>query len=500
MNKNLPAALIAFSFLLFLFYAFTADHSPEQSRNTSIKKALNDFSKDEALKNTSWGFYAADTRTGKTIIAHNPDLALIPASTQKVVTTLTALSLLGSEYRFETLLQYDGKIEKGILKGNLYIKGTGDPMLGAKMADDSLALDLIFAEWLREINATGITAIDGNIIADGSWFDDHMIPPKWMWEDMGNYFGAGAHALTVHENLYSVFFQPGNREGAPATVVNTDPKVPGMTFHNNVSTGPRGSGDRVYIYGSPYSNERWLTGTVPLGENNFEVKGSLPDPGYFLAATLASFLQQNKLEMMGSVYTHRNAPANESRDSRVIISRLQSPLLEDIAARTNFNSVNTYAENLIKTLGRVFQDAGSFSAGSDVVSSFWDEKGLDTRGLRIHDGSGLSPYNNITVRQLTQMLLFAAQDEALYNSLVKGFPVAGRSGTLARMFSGTSSQGVLVAKSGFLGNVRAYTGYTRSQEGELIAFTIIVNNYSGTPLEMRRKMEKVMDALTGMKL
>lgn len=500
MEKKLSVILVASLLFLSVLYAFTADHSSEQSRNSPLKNALSDFSKDEALNNSSWGFYAVDTRTGKTIISHNPDLALIPASTQKVVTTLTALSMLGSDYQFETLLQYDGNIEKGSLKGNLYIKGLGDPMLGAKMADDTLALDLIFAKWLREIKATGITTIEGNIIADGSWFDDQLIPPKWMWEDMGNYYGAGAHALSVHENLYSVFFQPGNREGTPATVANTDPAVPGMTFHNDVTTGPRGSGDKVYIYGSPYSNQRWLTGTVPLGENNFEVKGSLPDPGYFLAATFANFLQQNNIALKGSAYTHRNTPANENKDTRVIISRHQSPRLEVIAARTNFNSVNTYAENFIKTLGRVFKDEGTFSAGSEVITEFWEEKGLDTRGLRIHDGSGLSPYNNITVRQLTGMLVFAAQDEALYNSLIKGFPVAGRSGSLAGMFTGTSSQGVLSAKSGFLGNVRAYTGYTRSQEGHVIAFTIIVNNYSGTPIQMRRKMEKVMDALTGMKL
>ncbi len=498
MGKKYFAILISLLLIFTGLYAFKADNSDEQSRKKALKKALAEFSADESLKNTSWGFYAIDTRTGKTIAEHNPDLALIPASTQKVVTTLTALSLLGSDYRFETLIQYDGKIEKNVLNGNLYIKGTGDPMLGAKMVADSLSVDTLFHQWLSEIKASGIGAIKGNIIADGSWFDDHMIPPKWMWEDMGNYFGAGAHALTIHENLYSVFFQPANRIGAPADVAKTDPVIPGMTFHNDVTTGPRGSGDRVYIYGSPYSNERWLTGTVPLGESNFEVKGSLPDPGHFIAASFANFLEQNQIKLTGNVFTHRNAPVDVTGKSRVVISRIQSPRLADIAARTNFNSVNTYAENLIKTLGKTINDEGSYAAGAKVITEFWKEKGLDTQGLRIHDGSGLSPYNNVTVRQLTQMLLFAAQDDALYNSLVKGFPVAGQSGSLARMFSGTSSVGVLVAKSGFLGNVRAYTGYTRSQDDHLIAFTIIVNNYSGTPLEMRRKMERVMDAMTGL--
>ena len=486
---------------LFLFVAgFSTLEDPGQRRKPSVKKALEEFAADQSLKNASWGFYALDTRTGKEIISHNPDLALIPASAQKVITTLTALSLLGDDYRYETLLQYDGSIENGTLKGNLYILGSGDPTLGSPLMDDSLKLEKIFNQWLQDIKASGIQRIEGAIIADGSAFDDHMLPPKWMWEDIGNYYGAGSHALTVHENKYTVFFNPGRREGDKATVAGTDPIVPGMTFHNDVTTGPRGSGDRVYIYGSPYSHERWLTGTVPLGEPNFRVRGSMPDPGFFLAATLKEFLTQQDIEPGAEVFTHRSAPDGLMTSARITLSRWLSPPLVDIAARTNFASVNTYAENLLKTMGKTFGEKGTFQAGSKVVRDFWEEKGIDVQGMRMHDGSGLSSFNTITVRQLTEMLHFASSDEALYNNLVKGFPVAGESGSLARMFLNTSSAGVLSAKSGFLSNVRSYTGYTRCRDGHLIAFTIIVNNYSGTPLEMRRKMERVMDALTGMRL
>jgi serine-type D-Ala-D-Ala carboxypeptidase/endopeptidase (penicillin-binding protein 4) len=131
-----------------------------------------------------------------------------------------------------------------------------------------------------------------------------------------------------------------------------------------------------------------------------------------------------------------------------------------------------------------------------VITSFWAEKGLDTDGLRIHDGSGLSAFNNVTVRQLTGMLMFAAADESLYNALTAGLPLAGRTGTLSGLFRNTPSEGVLTAKSGFLSNVRSYTGYTRCRNGNLIAFTLIVNNYSGSAIEMRNKMVRLMDAIT----
>ena len=488
-----------FSFLLASIVILTllfSSHSSEQKKTRSLKKAVDNFSSDNFMRSASWGFMVYDVTNGKELYSVNPELGLIPASTQKVVTTLTALATMGADYRFETLLQYDGKIEKNVLNGNLYITGSGDPSLGATQLHDSLDLLRVFDFWLQDLKKTGTTNITGDIIADGSLFDDHMIPPKWMWEDIGNYYGAGAHALTVYENMYTVFFQPGTREGDPAKVLRTEPVVPDMEFINDVTTGPRGSGDRVYIYGVPGQNTRWLTGTVPLGQNDFPVRGSLPDPGFFLAQSFKNFLAENGITVQGQAHTHRSVKMKDHQSARVIVSRWESPELLYIAKRTNLASVNTYAENLLKKMGIRIGGEGSFQKGASVVSDFWKEKGIETTGLRIHDGSGLSPFNNITVRQLNEMLVYAAGDEMLYTHLIKGFPVAGESGSLSRLFRGTSSQGVLTAKSGFLSNVRAYSGYTRNKNGNLIAFTFIVNNYAGPNIQLRDNMVRVMDAIS----
>jgi serine-type D-Ala-D-Ala carboxypeptidase/endopeptidase (penicillin-binding protein 4) len=487
----LPVAVITFLLLL-------SFHSPDQKTIRDLKKALDEFAEDKALQSASWGFTAADAETGKELISVNPGLALIPASTQKVITTLTAMAMLGTDYRFETLLQYDGRIVDGVLKGNLYIYGTGDPSLGATQLDDSLKIENVFSFWLNDLKATGISGIEGNIISDGSFFDDHMIPPKWMWEDIGNYYGAGAHALTVYENMYTVFFQPGRAEGEPATVIRTEPVIPHMDFINDVSTGPRGSGDRVYIYGVPRQNTRWLTGTVPLGQNNFPVRGSMPDPGYYLATTFKDYLNTNGIFLKGEIYTHQTLMDFQPVEIRTLISRWESPEIFHITQRTNLASVNTYAENLLKKLGKTFGNEGTFSQGAEVVQNFWKEKGIDITGMRMHDGSGLSSFNNITVKQLNEMLIYAAADESLFEALIKGFPVAGESGSLSRLFRNTRSQGVLTAKSGFLGNVRAFSGYTRSRNGNLIAFTFIVNNYSGPNTQLRDNMVKVMDGISGL--
>ncbi len=487
----LPWAFFAFIFIL-------TSYSPEQKVPRNLKKAVETFPEDKALYSASWGLIAADAKTGKELVSVSPGLALIPASTQKVVTTLTAMAMLGTDYRFETLIQYDGQIINGVINGNLYIHGGGDPSLGASQLDDSLIIENTFSFWLDDLKAAGISAVDGHIIADASFFDDHMIPPKWMWEDIGNYYGAGAHALTVYENMYTVFFQPGRAEGEPAGVIKTEPVIPYMDFINDVTTGPRGSGDRVYIYGVPRQNTRWLTGTVPLGQNNFPVRGSMPDPGYYLANAFREYLGNNGITIKGETHTHQTLKKLQPIETRTLVSRWESPELLYIAERTNMASVNTYAENIIKTLGRTFGNGGTFSEGAEVIKNFWEEKGIIITGLRMHDGSGLSSFNNISVRQLNEMLLYAASDESLYAALIKGFPVAGESGSLSRLFRGTRSQGVLAAKSGFLGNVRAYSGYTRSRNGSLIAFTFIVNNYAGPNIQLRDNMVKVMDEISGL--
>jgi D-alanyl-D-alanine carboxypeptidase/D-alanyl-D-alanine-endopeptidase (penicillin-binding protein 4) len=298
--------------------------------------------------------------------------------------------------------------------------------------------------------------------------------------------------------MYTVYFQPGRTEGEPAQVIRTEPVIPGMEFINDVTTGPRGSGDKVYIYGVPRQNTRWLTGTVPLGQNNFPVRGSMPDPGYFLAHAFKNFLLENDISIDGEIYTHQTFKKKTSFAARNMLSRWKSPPVISIAERTNLSSVNTYAENLLKALGKIYEDEGSYIKGAEVIIRFWEENGIDIQGLRIHDGSGLSPYNSITVKQLNDMLIYAAGNQGLFDGLTKGFPVAAKSGSLSRLFNGTRSQGILMAKSGFLGNVRAYSGYTRSRNGDLIAFTFIVNNYAGPNIQLRDNMVKVMDGISGL--
>ncbi|MBW6498921.1 MAG: D-alanyl-D-alanine carboxypeptidase/D-alanyl-D-alanine-endopeptidase, partial [Bacteroidales bacterium] len=363
--------------------------------------------------------------------------------------------------------------------------------------DDSLNLEKVFSGWLLAVHKAGIRQINGRVLADESVFDQELIPRKWLWEDMGNYYGAGASGLTANENMYTVYFQPGNAVGQPARVVMTEPQIPAMEFNNQVTTGPRGSGDQVYIFGAPYQMQRTLTGTVPLGSSNFPVRGSIPDPPFFVAAAFSEFLSRNNISQSLSPFSQRLAlqAGIEAQTNNSPLSTWASPALSDIAARTNLSSVNTFAENLLKTIGSHAKGEGSTSAGNEAIKEHWKNLGLDVDGMFLYDGSGLSPSNRLTAYQLARVLEITAR-QSFFDDFQAGLPLAGRTGSIASNFRGTPSEGVLRAKSGFLANVRSYAGYTKTADGKTLAFAFIANDYHGTPASMREKMTRVMDAIT----
>jgi D-alanyl-D-alanine carboxypeptidase/D-alanyl-D-alanine-endopeptidase (penicillin-binding protein 4) len=471
-----------------------------ESNNSAnyFEQELRRFKNDPALKNASWGLSIINLQNGKSIASHNQNLALVPASTQKILTTVTALLFLGNEFKFQTTLGYSGFIDQGgTLHGDLVVTGSGDPSFASTQLHDSLRMERVFGKWLLAIKEAGIKQVNGRVFVNESVFDHEMIPRKWLWEDMGNYYGAGASGLTVNENMYTVFFQPGNEVGQAARVLRTEPMIPAMEYINQVKTGPRGSGDQVYIFGAPYQIQRTLTGTVPLGRNDFPVRGSIPDPPLFFAMAFSGFLTQNGIQISGTPISYRIATASglTAPKAEKVLSIYTSPSLTHIANRTNLSSVNTYAENLLKTVGNQAKGTGSFSAGIEATIEFWKNRGLDVDGMFLYDGSGLTPSNRLTAAQLTGILQ-AMSLNPRFEDFKAGLPLAGRTGWLANQLRGTPSEGVLYAKSGFIANVRSYAGYSKTSDGKEIAFAFIVNDYQGTPASMREKMTKLMDAIT----
>ena len=210
---------------------------------------------------------------GTQLASYNDNILLSPASCQKLVTTSTALLMLGPDFQFKTLLQYDGTFDPntGILKGNIFLKGGGDPTLGSEKFS-STVMDSLFNKLISKVKDLGIKKIEGQIIGDDDIFESIMAPGTWDWGDIGQYYGAGPCGLTISDNSLYYYLKSGN-ENTPTKFVRMQPYIPNVIVINDVKSGASKSGDDSFVFGSEYSYYRHIVGTVSGNESEFKVKG-----------------------------------------------------------------------------------------------------------------------------------------------------------------------------------------------------------------------------------
>ncbi len=485
-----------FLFSLFLIHCSCFIHSQVTSKLTAEIEKLKS---DKAMQHASWSVCVMSVQKDAVIAEYNSHISLIPASTLKLITTGVALSMLGSDFTFKTKIQYNGTFDSinGILKGNLYIIGGGDPTLDSKYFKDKNDSSSVTDKWALLLKKKGIKIIEGAVIGDASLFEDNIIPPQWIWADMGNYFGAGACGLSYHDNSYSVFLN-SESVGSTTAISKTEPFIEGLQLINKVTAS--GKSDSAFIYGSPYTYYRTIEGSIPANKKNYEVEGSMPDPALFCAQALEKSLKGVgvKINQRATTVRYLQEVGKYTSSAKSTLYTHYSPSLEKIIYWTNLKSINMYAEHLLKYIAYVKAGTGKEDKGIETVVKFWKERGVDVSGWTMNDGCGLSRANIITTKTQVQVLRKMFLDKnfkAFYNSL----PVAGKSGSLGNLCEGTIAENNLCAKSGYITGARGYTGYVKNKKGELLCFSVLANNYECSPTEMKRKLEKILIAIAELK-
>lgn len=484
---------IVFTTVLFLCFSFGI------FAQSQIERTIKNLVNEPSLKNGSVGVAVIDVETGKLIAGHNANKSLTPASSLKVVTTGAALAILGPDFQFETKLEYDGILnEDGTLKGNLYLTGFGDPTLGSSEYEEVPDLEKTMELFCTEIQKAGIKKIEGLIIGDASYFGTAASGATWAYEDLGNYYGAGAYGLNILENMYYIKLQQKAKLGSQPPVANTEPSIPNLLLINELTSAEKGSGDNAYVFGAPHNYTAYIRGTIPVGSKIFTIKGAIPDPPFLAAHSLMYALEAKGVTTSRQATTQLQLKTEQqikTKSKRITIYTHKSPTLKNIVKETNLKSVNLFCEAMLRTLGKKNNGEGTAEAGMEVLLGFWKKKGLKTDGFFMEDGSGLSPYNAVSTQHLATVMRLIYRDEFLREAFYDSLPIAGKSGALRYRLKGTKAQNNLRAKSGGLKRVRSFTGLVKSASGKQLAFSVIVNNYSGGSGKVLKRMETFMASL-----
>lgn len=477
--------IVRFNSIFVFLFLFTSSFSQNINDFISTLKDANE------LQNASLSLCVIDAQNGSILCEHNGKTSLTPASTMKIITTATALQLLGKDFRYETVLQHSGTFDKatGVIDGDLIIKGSGDPSLNSEYFRKPEDTFFVANKWAAVLKEKGVKKITGKIVLDVSCFEED-VPGTWVWGDLGNYFGAAPHGLSYNDNKFYIVFKPCAKNGDSVCIQKTVPCIDGLTFRNSVKAG--GSEDNAIVYRAPFSHDVTIHGTLPVCGKTQSIEASLPDPSLLLAKHLQAALTSAGIEIKTAepfkVTAHNKKDYSAARSN---LYTYKSPTLEKIIYFTTLHSNNMYAESIFKTIALKKGGWGSTWQGMTTVANHLKSKGFDMNGLFINDGSGLSRSNAVTSEHLSRILYMMYSDTITRTPFVNSLPVAGVSGSLRSLGKGTALENNFKAKSGYITRVRSYAGFLTAKSGKEVCVSLIVNNFNGSPSDTKKKMEEI---------
>ena len=486
--------------------------SPEHVLSTASGDALRaDLARTFAspeVDHALWAVKVQSMETDEVFYSLNPRTLVMPASNMKIITTAVAAERLGWDYRYETQLLASGPVERGRLRGDLIVRGSGDPTINAPTGekDEKEEQGSVFDAWADQLRAAGINGIDGRIIGDDDAFDDEGRGKGWAWDDLPYGYATPGGALLHHDNVVELVVQAGRVPGAPVSI-ELRPTGSGLVLVNRVMTSPTDGDFTLQLRRMPGQPTLAVTGRVPAGTEPFTQTASVDNPTEFFVRALRETFVSHGIEVNGpavDVDTIAAARGPENQDHRsdipvsgsvdhVLVSHL-SPPLSEIATALMKPSQNLYAETLLKTVG-AGAGPGTTEAGRESVREVLTAWGIPPDAYIIADGSGLSRYNYVTAGALVTVLQKMHDLPRHAAAFEATLPLAGRDGTLDSRMKGTLAEGNVRAKTGFLANVRALSGYVSTRDDELVAFAIIANNFDVPPQVIDDLIDRAVERL-----
>ncbi|MGN0190005.1 MAG: D-alanyl-D-alanine carboxypeptidase/D-alanyl-D-alanine-endopeptidase [Candidatus Cryptobacteroides sp.] len=476
------------------------EQNQAQRQIPNLKEAVRRLEEGPGMKGASVGILAV--RGGRdTLIDVSGTRLLLPASNMKTVTTAAALHKLGGDFRFRTSIGYSGRIEDGILKGDLYIIGGGDPTIGS-VNPIAEALESTFGKWAALVEGAGIREIEGQIIGDGRWLEGMMEQESWQLNDSGTYYGSGVSGLSFYENVQDFLVQAGKEAGDPLSVSVKYPVTPWLRYSFPCVTGPKGSGNTLYFYTTSLSSIGEMRGTFAVDRKPRTEQAANKFPEMTCAAYFCDYLERCGITCsdgpadLGLVF---GASEGVPQEELTVLGFTESPDLESIVQVTNRESNNLYAETLLRTLGKLYGNSSDYKASCAVLRKVLKDMGADSEGMRISDGSGLSREDHLSADFLCR-LLGAVLEQPYKDIFIQSLPKPGGEGSIKFIMQEAPAavKERIRMKSGSMSDVRCFSGYILPRDGnsgQTIVFSLLVNNFTGPLSRIQPYMDGIILAL-----
>ncbi len=444
-------------------------------------------------RDAQWGVLVVSLDQRDTLFTLGPDAPMAPASNVKLITSAAALLALGPDFRFQTFVLTDGRVQEGVLRGDLVLYGTGDPGLSDRFYRQK---DEVFHLLADQLEARGIHTVTGDLVADASFLPGPLRPPSWDREDLNDHFAAAVSALSYNENVVSFRVVAAEQAGRPPEV-RTVPDHSGLDVLNQARTVNGPARPRLAILRDDPMEPIRVEGRITRGSRDVWRQMTVPVPAHFAASAFLAVLRERGIEVRGdievvdtparSVLRRVTAPAIAGRHRARVLARHVSPPLREYLEVVNKRSNNLFSELVFRTIGRARTGYGTAEASERAVLQTLTEAGLAVQDVTLLDGSGLSSGNRVRPATLVA-LMEALSGSELWPEFWHTLPEAGTRRGLGRMYR-TAAAGNLRAKTGTIEGVSALSGVVRSKDGERLAFSILLNNARSTTRAKRVENE-----------
>jgi PBP4 family serine-type D-alanyl-D-alanine carboxypeptidase len=448
-----------------------------------LRASINDVLKSPLLRRAEFAAEIISAETGEVLFAQNSNVPMMPASTMKLFTTGTVLAKLTARHTFKTIVYTDDqKIADGIINGNLYIKGFGDP--------DFNTWDL--ENLVQAVRNAGVRQIKGDVIADESYFDNLYERSDWIEGEPENARVGYISALSINRNTLTLSIEPNSRTNKRAEI-SVSPATSYVTAINKTTTVAKKVRKRLSIGYAEHNDGIIITvdGQVKRRSNAREYHIAIRQPALFTAALL-----KDRLRRYGVAVQGKNLVGKVSANVREL-ARHEHPF-RDILARTNKHSDNFFAECLLKTVDAELNGGyGSAQGGVAIIARFMREIGVDTSAYSVVDGSGLSRKNKISADAMVKLLRYIYNDKAIFETFYNSLPIAGVDGTLGGRMIGTRAANNARGKTGTLSIVASLSGFVNTQDDELLIFSLNASNFSSNIDSYRHIIDRIVAELAG---